>query len=278
MIRERVADNVYVFTSERYAQVNAGAVIGPEWSVVIDTLAYPDEARDIRQFIEGRLERPIKYVINTHYHSDHTMGNAIFTNAIILSHEKCRRFLDTQGREAFQAAQRQNRELRGFELKLPDVVFSEGNISLRVGRRTLELIPLPGHSPDGIGVLVLEDRVLFSGDIMMPVPYLVDGDIDQMVANLKKIPKLKLENLVLGHGDSSILRGEVQKAVRANLSYLSSIKRHVRKAARLKDPEGYLQSIDIEQCGKSRILINGLAVELHRRNLSALYQQLYPDR
>ena len=45
MIRERVADNVYVFTSELYAQVNAGAVVGPDFSVVIDTLAYPEETR-----------------------------------------------------------------------------------------------------------------------------------------------------------------------------------------------------------------------------------------
>jgi glyoxylase-like metal-dependent hydrolase (beta-lactamase superfamily II) len=277
MIRERVADNVYVFTSERYAQVNAGAVVGPEWSVIIDTLASPNETRDIKQFVEGRLASPIKYVINTHYHSDHTLGNGIFTGAIILSHQECRQFLDGQGREALRAVQQQNRDLRDLRLKLPDVVFSEGNLSIRVGRRLLELVPLPGHSSDGIGVLVLEDRVLFSGDIMMPVPYLVDGDIDQMVVNLKKIPKLKLENLVQGHGDS-VLRGEVQNAVRANLSYLSCIKRHVRKASHRKDPVSYLERIDVEQCGKSRILINGLAEELHRRNLSALYQQLYSDQ
>lgn len=277
MIRERVADNVYVFTSQKYAQVNAGAIVGPEWSVVIDTLASPDESQDIKQFVEGRLASPIKYVINTHYHSDHTLGNGIFASAIVLSHQECRRFLDTRGREALRTARLQNRALRDLSLKLPDMVFSEGNLSIRVGRRLLELIPFPGHSPDGIGVLVLEDRVLFTGDIMMPVPYLVDGDFDEMVANLKKIPKLKLENLVQGHGES-ILRGEVENAVRANLDYLFSIKRHVRKAARRKSPQEYLDRIDIEQCGKSRILINGLAEELHRRNLLALYQQLYPDQ
>ncbi|MBM2844548.1 MAG: hypothetical protein HW404_2385, partial [Anaerolineales bacterium] len=52
-MRERVAENVHVFTSELYAQVNAGVVVGPEWSVVIDTLAYPDETREMRDFIEN---------------------------------------------------------------------------------------------------------------------------------------------------------------------------------------------------------------------------------
>ena len=52
MIRERVADDVYVFTSEIYANVNAGAIVGPDWSIVIDTLAYPEETQEIKDFIE----------------------------------------------------------------------------------------------------------------------------------------------------------------------------------------------------------------------------------
>ena len=70
------------------------------------------------------------------------------------------------------------------------------------------LLHLPGHSIDGIGVLVVEDRVLFSGDIMMPIPYLVDGQYEQMVESMKRLPKMKLENLIQGHGEV-ILRGEV---------------------------------------------------------------------
>jgi hypothetical protein len=109
---------------------------------------------------------------------------------------------------------------------------------------------------------------------MMPIPTLADGDYDQMVASLKSIPRMKLENLVQGHGES-VMRGEVNAAVRSNLAYLGAIRRHVRKAARLKDPEGYLRSIDIEQCGKRRILMNGLAPELHTRNLIALLRKWY---
>jgi glyoxylase-like metal-dependent hydrolase (beta-lactamase superfamily II) len=137
-------------------------------------------------------------------------------------------------------------------------------------------VPLPGHSADGIGVLVAEDRVLFSGDVMMPVPYLADGDYDQMVASLKSIPKMKLENLVQGHGES-VLRGEVSTMVRSNLTYLAAVRRHVRIAARRKDPMGYLESVGIEDCGKSRILLNGLAEDLHRRNLTALYEKWFGE-
>ena len=52
MHHERVSDNVYWFQSEVYAQVTAGAVTGPQWAVVIDTLAMPEETVEMRRFIE----------------------------------------------------------------------------------------------------------------------------------------------------------------------------------------------------------------------------------
>jgi glyoxylase-like metal-dependent hydrolase (beta-lactamase superfamily II) len=277
MVRERVADNVYVFTSDQYALVNAGAVVGPEWSVVIDTLPYPEETQEIRDFVEGRLGSPVRYVVNTHHHADHSLGNCWFPNARVIGHRMCRELLDTRGRARLDAARDQNRDLSGLEIGLPEIVFEQGSLTLRIGKRTLQLLPLPGHSPDGIGALVVEDRVLFSGDVVMPLPYLVDGDYDEMVASLKRIPRLKLENLVQGHGEV-ILRGEIQNAVRSNLHYLASVRREVKKAAHRKDWERYLAGIDVEQCGKARILMNGLAPELHARNLSALFQRLYPDK
>jgi len=273
MIRERVAHDVYIFTSEAYARVNAGAVVGPEWTVLIDTLPYPEETLEIKDFIQNRLESPIRYLINTHYHADHTLGNHLFPDAIIVSHELCRELLDTKGREALKEAKQHNRELSDIEIVLPDVTFDESEIGLRTGKRTLQLIPLPGHSVDGIGVLIVEDRVLFSGDVMMPIPYLIDGDLDAMAESLKKIPKLKLENLVQGHGEI-ILRGEIPVAAKLNINYMSVVLGHAKKALRRKNPEEYLASIDVESCGKNRILLNGLAEELHRRNLIGLYQKL----
>ncbi len=276
MVRERVADNVYIFTSERYALVNAGAVVGPNWSVVIDSLAFPEESLEIRTFLEERLGSPVRYLINTHYHADHTNGNCWFPEAIVLGHRLCRELLDVRGRQALKAAKGQSRELQDVSIVLPDVVFDRGTISLRVGKRTVQLVPLPGHTEDGIGALVVEDRVLFSGDVMMPVPYLVDGDYDQMVESLKRLPRMKLESLVQGHGEV-ILRGEVGNAVRANLNYLAAARREVRKAARRRDPQGYLERVNIEDCGKSQIMLGGLAQELHRRNLLSMYQTWYGD-
>jgi len=275
--RERVADNVYSFQSEVYAQVNAGAVIGPNWAVVIDTLALPKETLAIRDFIEQELSVPVRYVINTHYHADHAWGNYFFPGATIISHSLCRQWLQERGIASLERTRKQNITFRNLKIVLPQITFNSGNLTLRVGKKTLAIFPLPGHSADNVAVMVEEDRVLFAGDTCMPLPYIVDGDIDELTASLKTIGRLSLENVVPGHGEI-VLRGEVEGYIKDNLSYLSAIRKAVRKASRRKYPLDLLDEIGVESCGKSRVLIGGLAEELHHRNLTALYRQLYGEQ
>jgi cyclase len=271
MHRERVSENVYWFQSEIYAQVTAGVVTGPQWAIVIDTLALPEETLAMRSFIEEELSVPVRYVINTHYHADHSWGNCFFPGATILSHTLCREAILEKGAASLEAAKRQNPIFKPVKLVPPHLTFSQGEMALRVGKKNLILFPTPGHSQDGISILIEEDRVLFAGDAFLPLPYIVDGNVDDLVATIKKIGKMGLENIVQGHGEI-ILRGEIDDAVKDNLSYISAIRKAVRTAARRRNPQDALAMIDIESCGKSRVFLGGLAEELHRRNLRYLYR------
>jgi cyclase len=276
MQRERVAENVYYFQSDIYAQVTAGAVIGPNWAIVIDTLAIPEETLQIRDFIEQELNLPIRYIVDTHYHADHAWGNCFFPSATVIAHTLCRKQLASKGQQSLVEARKHNPAFRRVRIVLPQLTFDESYLILRVGKKTLSMFPLPGPCADNIGVLVEEDRVLFAGDAFMPLPYIVDGNIDETIASLKKISKMGLENVVPGHGDI-VLRGEIDGGVKENLAYLSALRKAVRKAARRKYPQEVLSEIGVEDCGKSRVLIGGLAEELHRRNLRALFYQMYGE-
>lgn len=272
--RERIADNVYSFQSDIYAQVNAGAVIGTNWAVVIDTLALPEETLELRDILEQEMNIPIRYVINTHSHADHAWGNCFFPGATVIAHELCRQRLDTRGRESMEAARQEGSLYRNLKLVLPHLTFSEGEINLRVGKKTLNIFSLPGHSADNIAVLVVEDRVIFTGDTAMPLPYIVDGDFEDTLTSLKKLSKMELENIIQGHGEI-ILRGEIDNYLKENINYLNNIRKVVRRAGKRKYPLEILEEATLEACGKSRVLIGGLAEELHRRNLYALYVQVY---
>jgi len=273
MHRERVSENVFWFQSEVYAQVTAGVVAGPQWAVVIDTLALPDETLTIREFIEHELNVPVRYVINTHYHADHSWGNCFFPSATVIAHKRCRDLLEERGAPSLEAAKKQNPALRQVKTILPHMTFEDGDLTLRVGKKNLILSPAFGHSDDGISVLVEEDRILFAGDSFIPIPHVVDGDVDANIASIKQIGKMGLENIVQGHGDI-ILRGEIEAAVRENLNYLTSIKKSVRAVSKRKNAVELLDGIKIEDCGKSRVYLGGLANTLHQSNLHALLRQM----
>ncbi|MEX2144473.1 MAG: MBL fold metallo-hydrolase [Anaerolineales bacterium] len=274
MHHERIAENVYFFQSSLYAQVTAGVVSGPDMAVLIDTLALPEETLQLRTFIERELRVPVRYIINTHYHADHSWGSCFFPEAQVVSHRGCYEMLRTRGAAALQSEKAENPQLRDVDLVLPNFTFDQGELTMFVGKKTLTLFPLPGHSADSIAVLVDEDRILFCGDTFMALPTLVDGDIDDTLTSLKRIPKMSLENLVPGHGEI-VLRGEIDSAVRSNLHYLSELRKAVRLASRRRYPLDLLETVHVEDCGKSRVLIAGLAEQLHHRNLIALYRHEY---
>ena len=248
-------------------------VAGPQWAVVIDTLALPDETLSIREFIEHELNVPVRYVINTHYHADHAWGNCFFPGATVIAHARCRDLLIERGIPSLESAQKQNPALRQVKIVLPHMTFSDGEVTLRVGKKNLIISQARGHSLDGIAVLVEEDRILFAGDSFMPLPYIVDGDIDELIASIKSVGRMGLENIVQGHGDI-ILRGEIDAAVKENSNYLACIKKAVKAASRRKNAVELLDEITLEECGKSRVYLGGLAQTLHQRNLRALLQQM----
>ena len=270
---ERVAEDVYVFTSELYAQVTAGAVVSNDGAAVIDTLAYPSETIELRRFIENHLGCPVRYVINTHFHADHTYGTYLLPQAQVIAHALCRDLLDTRGRAALASAKVSSSALASIEVVLPDIILEDGELNLHLGSKTLNLTHSPGHSPDMITVLIREDRILFASDTVMAVPFVGDGNLEDLIKSLEAILDLELENVVQGHGEV-ILRGEVDTTIKKYIKYLRTIRSTVTRAVKSRYTKNALRKLDLESVGLERILLGGLAEELHWRNLSLMYDEL----
>ena len=272
MRRDRVAEDIYTFSSDIYAQVTAGIILTSEGTIVIDTLPFPKETRAMLAFITERSKGPVRYVINTHYHSDHTNGNYLFPEAEIIAHRLCRETLVRWGEQSLEAAKRDTPGLGEVRVRLPNIVF-EHDMYIHLGDRSLLLTPLPGHSSDSIGVLIEGDKILFAGDAMLPVPYIVWGDAGHTAHSLRTIRALKPESVIQGHGDL-LLKGELVEEIESSMHYLECITAKVKELAEKDAPESALRDIDIESCGKSRVPLDGLVQHLHRENLAALYSRL----
>ena len=266
MFRERVSDDIYVFTSDLYAQVTAGAVVTPEGTILIDSLPFPVETQEMSSFIQKVSPGPIRYVILTHYHADHSYGTYLFPEADLISHELCLRLLVERGRPALEEAQTQEPMLEEVELRLPDVTFDGEEMALQLAGQLTRFISAPGHTRDMIMVYVEQDQVLFASDIMMPVPSIVDGDLSAFRRSLKKIKDLEISNMVQGHGEV-ILVGEVNQAVDASLDYLDAIEEKVTDAIESGEGQTALRDDSIESTGLSRLPLHGQVQQIHVANL-----------
>ncbi len=273
MQRERISENVYWLQSELYAQVTAGVIVGPQWAIVVDTLALPEETLAMREFIDNELKVPVRYLIDTHSHADHAWGNCFFPEATIIAHTKCAELLATSGAAALEATKKDNPSFEKSQIVLPHLTFDDGELTLKVGKKNLIIMLTPGHTSDGISVFVEEDRILFAGDAFMPIPSLAEGNFVDTLKTYAKINGLGLENIVQGHGDI-ILRGEIEEAMRENINYLNKLKEVGEKARIKRNPGEYLSMIHVEDCGKSRVHLGGLAETIHKRNLIWIYKQV----
>ncbi len=270
MQRERITDHIFVFRSDQYAQVTAGLVLTRDGAVLIDTLLYPEETMLIRRYIEKGLGSSVKYVINTHFHADHTTGTCLFPDARVISHQLCREMLDVRGRESLRHLKENAREFDPVELILPDITFDD-EMTLDIGGINFKLRASPGHSQDSIVCLLEEEEVLFAADTVMPIPYFVDGSFADFMESLTRLLERDYENIVQGHGEI-ILRGEVPEKITSDLEYLRRLDEAV-KVALDKGQEDIENQVSLTHCGKSHVLLNGVVQQLHQHNIRALVNQ-----
>jgi len=271
--RDRVSEDIFVFVSDLYVQVTSTVMLTEEGALVVDAMPFPSEAREIIAFIEARLgPDSVRYLINTHHHADHVYGAYLFPGAEVIGHDSCRELLARLGPASLARAKQQTPSLAEVALRLPDMTFQE-EMHVHLGHRHLHLLHTPGHTPDSISVYETSERALSAGDLAMPVPHIVTGDVAQFRASLLRIQALEPDFVVQGHGDV-LLRGEVGEMVEGHLHYLDAITERVRELLERNASPRDLQQIDIESCGLSRIPLDGAVSRLHLDNLIHLYKAM----
>ena len=273
---DRVTENIYIFASDLYIQVISTVLLTKEGAIVIDTMPFPSEARQVLAFIEDKLgPNSVCYVINTHHHADHVYGTYLFEGAEVIAHDKCRELLERWGEARLDRARKETPVLGEVELCLPDITFRR-EMHLHLGNRDLRLFHTPGHTADGISIYVMGEKVLVAGDVVMPVPHIVEGDVEQLKASLLTLRAMNPSFIIQGHGNV-LLRGEVPETIDSSIAYLSMITEKVRDLVERGLAPHELREIDIESCGKSRVPLNGFVSKIHLANLVALYKKMTQD-
>jgi glyoxylase-like metal-dependent hydrolase (beta-lactamase superfamily II) len=273
MQHERVSSEIHVFTSDLYVQVTAGLVVTDEGCILLDTLPFPEETAELAEFARKNCPGGVQQIVLTHYHSDHIYGTYQFPGVTVVSHALTRDALIERGFDALKEDQSQAPELAEVELILPEVVFEEGEMNIHLGEKTLRLFHSPGHTHDSVAAYVVEDKVLFAADTILPIPTIFDGDLDTLIQSIEKLKELQVDSMVQGHGEI-ILRGEVIERMDRSIDYLERIRDLVSKAIQKGETREHLMEHNVEEYGLSRIPLNGMVQQLHTMNLVALYDRM----
>ena len=278
MYWERVSEEIFLFTSDRYALVNSIAVLTERGTVVIDALPFPDEARQIARFLEIRSGMDFHSLILTHHHMDHVYGLYAFPeNLDVISHELCRQRLLEVGEASLQEARESDSSFDDVVLRIPTVTFETGEFFVEAGNKTFKLFPLPGHTDDNIGVFIEEDEVLITGDAVMAIPIIANGDWQQEIETLTYIKELEPDTVVQGHGEV-ILRGEVTTVMDRYISYLECVREQAQKVLDKGRDRKEIWDVPLETCGLERVPLGIASHQLHIANILSVYDHLKAER
>lgn len=205
---EILADGVYALTAE--GDPNVGAIEGEDFVVAIEARATPVAARDWLAKLRRHTDKPVKYLILTHYHAVRVLGASAFEAEHIIASEMTRRLIEERGMEDW--ASEFGRMPRLFKdpdsvpgLTWPTQTFEDTfSIDLGGNRGTLDLAFCGrGHTAGDIVAWHDKSKTLFAGDLVEAEAALYTGDafhMDWAAGTLDKVKAYRAENLIGGRG------------------------------------------------------------------------------
>ncbi|HEY4411268.1 MAG TPA: MBL fold metallo-hydrolase [Acidimicrobiia bacterium] len=202
---EEVSPDVYAFVQPdgSWWINNTGFVAGAGGVIAVDTCSTERRTRAYLDAIRSVSDRPVRALVNTHHHGDHTHGNHLFRPAAVIGHERCREQVLAFGHPSWDGVFTPI-DFGHLELEAPFVTFTD-RLDLHVDDLLVELhyIGTPAHTTNDVVAWIPERRVLFAGDLAFNggTPFVVMGSVSGSLAALDRLAAFGAEVVVPGHGD-----------------------------------------------------------------------------
>ncbi|MGH9704004.1 MAG: MBL fold metallo-hydrolase [Candidatus Acidiferrales bacterium] len=184
---------------------NAGFVIGSDSVAVVDTFVTADAAKALLAEIRKKTNLPVRFVVNTHYHLDHTAGNGVFAEAgaTLVAQRNVEAWLRTENLKFFGPNPKPEQKARVESLALPQVVYDRG-VDLFLGTRRISVRFQPGHTGGDSVVVVPDANVVFCGDLFWKhtLPNLIDATTSDWIGTLDRVTQAEPSaTFIPGHGE-----------------------------------------------------------------------------
>ncbi|MEW5888243.1 MAG: MBL fold metallo-hydrolase [Pseudomonadota bacterium] len=233
---DKLSDNAYAYTAE--GDPNTGVVIGDDAVMVIDTQATPVMARDVIRHIRQVTDKPIKYVVLSHYHAVRVLGASAYGAEHIIASQDTYDLIVERGEADMKSEiERFPRLFRAVEsvpgLTWPTIAF-KGEMTLWLGKLEVRLMqPGRGHTKGDTVVWLPQQKILFSGDLVEydATPYTGDAYLADWPQTLDNIAALNPEKLVPGRGAALQTPEQVQAGLRGTREFITALFAAVKQGA-----------------------------------------------
>lgn len=188
---KQLDEDIYLLIGDAYHSNSTAFVSGDE-VLLVDCLGSDADAERLRGFVEDELKREVRFIISTHYFSDHIAALKLFPRAAVIAHGNYK--------ETFASEMYRTEEEEGFFVE-PDILVSDG-IKVRWGRYTLDVFHNPGHTSSTLSIEVPEADLLIVGDTLVGnIAYLNYSTPELLFAALARLQAHARGRLLSSHGD-----------------------------------------------------------------------------
>lgn len=231
---EEIAENVYAYTAE--GDPNSGVIVGEDGVLVMDAQATPVQAQKLIDRIRGVTDKPIRYLVLSHYHAVRVLGASAYgAENIIASHGTWENIVERGQQDFDSEAGRFPRLFEQVEtvpgLTWPTITF-EKKMSIWMGKREVQLLHIGrSHTKGDIVAWIPDCKTCFAGDMVeyQATPYTGDAYLSDWPATLDNLMSLGAEKMIPGRGPALKSAAEVESAVRGTRDFLSDLYGSVKK-------------------------------------------------
>jgi glyoxylase-like metal-dependent hydrolase (beta-lactamase superfamily II) len=234
---DKLGEGLYCLTAE--GDPNSGVIIGDDGVMVVDARATPVLARELMERIRAVTDKPVKYVLLSHYHAVRVLGASAYGAEHIIASQGTYELIRERGQQDLDSeAQRFPRLFRAVEtvpgLTWPTLVFDR-SLTIFMGKREVQIMHLgKGHTKGDTIAWLPKEKVLFSGDLVEygAAPYCGDAHFREWPETLERLRALGAEKLVPGRGDALMTPADVNRAIDGTQGFLRDMTREVEAGVR----------------------------------------------
>ena len=225
---DKLSEHAYAYTAE--GDPNTGIVVGDDAVIVIDTQATPVMAQDVIRRIRAVTDKPIKYVVLSHYHAVRVLGATAYSPEHVIASQDTYDLIVERGEADMKSEiERFPRLFRSVEsvpgLTWPTLTF-KGEMTLWLGKLEVKIMQLGrGHTKGDTVVWLPQEKILFSGDLVEyeATPYAGDAYFNDWPHTLDAIAALRPSKLVPGRGAALQTPDKVAGGLAATRSFISEL-------------------------------------------------------